>query len=81
MALCSEVVVYETPKDPEFCFGSMDLVSLQDIAPEHQIPVTLWTEDGLVMTLNPFFVEERDGALRFYFMPEDDNSRLFVYET
>jgi hypothetical protein len=42
--------------------------------------VTLWTDDGLVMTHNPFFVEERNGGLRFYFMPEDDDSRLFTYD-
>jgi len=81
MALCSGVVVYETPKDPEFYFGGIDLVDLQDNSPVHQIPVTLWTEDGLVMTTNPFFVEEQPGGLRFYFMPEDDDSRLFIYDT
>jgi hypothetical protein len=80
MALCSGVVVYETPKDPEFYFGGIDLVDLRNNSPAYQIPVTLWTEDGLVMTLNPFFVEERDGGLRFYFMPEDDDSRLFIYD-
>ena len=32
------------------------------------------------MTLNPFFVERNRGALRFYFMPEDDSSRLFIYD-
>ncbi len=81
MVLCSGVVVYETPKDPELYFGGIDLVNLQDNSPAHQIPVTLWTEDGLVMTHNPFFVEERDGGLRFYFMPEDDDSRLFIHDT
>ncbi len=79
-ALCSGVVVYETPKDPEFYFGGIDLVDLQNNSPAYQIPVTLWTEDGLVMTHNPFLVEERDGGLRFYFMPEDDDSRLFIYD-
>jgi hypothetical protein len=80
MALCSGLVVYNTPKDPSFYFGGIDLVDLETDTPAWQIPVTLWTESGLVMTHNPVFVEKRSGALRYYFMPEDDNSRLFVYD-
>jgi Family of unknown function (DUF6454) len=57
MALCSGLVVYNTPKDPNFYFGGVDLVDLETDTPAWQIPVTLWTESGLVMTHNPFFVE------------------------
>ena len=80
MALCSGVVIYSTPEDPDLHFGGIDLVDLRTDTPAWQIPVTLWTESGLAMTLNPFFVEKSSGVLRFYFMPEDDNSRLFVYD-
>ena len=33
------------------------------------------------MTQNPFWVEATESGLRAYFMPDDDNSTLFVYET
>ena len=32
------------------------------------------------MTQNPFWVETSAAGLRLYFMPEDDRSRVFVYE-
>lgn len=80
MALCSGVVIYEPPQGPEFYLGGIDLVDLKTATPVHQIPVMLWTESGLAMTLNPFFVEENRGNLRFYFMPEDNESRLFIYD-
>jgi len=64
----------------EFALGGIELVDLDSGTPRHQIPVLLWTEKGLVMTQNPFFVEPRGAGLRFYFMPEDDRSRLFLYD-
>jgi hypothetical protein len=32
------------------------------------------------MTQNPFAAEPSEAGLRFYFVPEDDKSRLFVYD-
>ena len=32
------------------------------------------------MTQNPFFVEPTAAGLRAYFMPDDDDSTLFVFE-
>ena len=37
-------------------------------------------ETGIVMTQNPFWAETAGAGLRFYFMPEDDTSRVFVYD-
>ena len=59
---------------------------LRDRRPAHrpprriQMPVELWTESGLPMTQNPFWVEATAGALRAYFMPEDEKSTLYIYE-
>ena len=80
MMLCSGVAAYQPPDAPEFNLGGIDLIDLQTNAPLHQVPVSLWTEDGLAMTQNPFFVEEFGDGLRFYFMPEDNDSRLFIYD-
>ena len=60
--------------------GGLDLVELETGRPLHQVPVPLWTEAGLPLTQNPFEVEATDTGLRFYFMPEDNVSRLFVYD-
>jgi hypothetical protein len=71
-----------------FRLGGLDLVALEDGRPLHQVPILLWTTTGLDMTHNPVWIEafddERGGAptagLRAYFMPEDDQSTLYVYE-
>lgn len=64
-----------------FRLGGLDLVDLGDGRPLHQIPVPLWTSGGLPMTRNPVWVEPAATGLRVYFMPEDDRSILYVYET
>jgi hypothetical protein len=63
-----------------FRLGGLDLVSLEDHRPVHQVPVPLWTKGGLDMTHNPVWIEPADTGLRAYFMPEDDQSTLYVYE-
>jgi hypothetical protein len=45
------------------------------------VPVPLWTAGGMDMTHNPVWLEPGATGLRGYFMPEDDTSTLYVYET
>ena len=65
---------------PAFRLGGLDLVSLADGRPMHQVPVPLWTSRGTDMTHNPVWIEPSDAGLRGYFMPEDDQSTLYVYD-
>jgi hypothetical protein len=46
----------------------------------YQVPVPLWTDQGLDMTHNPAWIEPAGEGLRAYFMPEDDTSTIYVYE-
>jgi Family of unknown function (DUF6454) len=84
--LCTGVTEMRTaPAAAPFRLGGIDLVSLVDGRPLHQVPVLLWTASGLDMTHNPVWIESFDSAegasgLRGYFMPEDDSSTLYVYE-
>lgn len=78
--LCAGLNKYRAGDGPEFALGGIELVDLKTGRPLHQVPVALWSDRGLVMTQNPFFAEAREEALRFYFVPEDDQSRLFVYD-
>ena len=41
----------------------------------------LWTASGLDMTHNPSWFEVTGTGLRGYFMPEDNTSTVYVYET
>jgi hypothetical protein len=70
-----------TQNGTPFRLGGMELVDLHDGRPLHQAPVLLWTATGLDMTHNPVWVEPAATGIRAYFMPEDDTSTLYIYET
>lgn len=78
-ALCTGVAGFEV-NGTRFNLGGVDLVDLESGRPVHQTPIPLWTEEGLDLAHNPVWIEPSEAGLRAYFMPEDDESRLFVYE-
>jgi hypothetical protein len=79
--LCTGVTELRQTRDAApFRLGGLDLVSLADARPLHQLPVQLWTASGLDMTHNPAWFEPAAAGLRAYFMPEDDRSTLYVYD-
>ena len=79
--LCSGLNNYQMKKDgPRFPLGGFEIVDLAANRAIFQIPVELWTESGLPMTQNPFWVEPTSTGLRAYFMPEDEKSTLYIYE-
>jgi hypothetical protein len=79
--VCTGVTEIRQPGETRpFRLGGLDLVSLRDNRPLHQVPVLLWTPTGLDMTHNPVWLEPSPSGLRAYFMPDDDRSTLFVYE-
>ena len=78
---CTGVTEFRvTPGSEPFRLGGIDLVSLRDHRPIHQVPLLLWTR-GLDLAHNPVWLEATASGLRGYFVPEDDNSTLYVYET
>ena len=79
--LCTGLAEFRpTAGVPPFRLGGLDLVSLTDGRPLHQVPVPLWTAGGVDMTHNPVWIEPSAAGLRAYFMPEDDSSTLYIYD-
>ena len=79
--LCTGVSeLRRAPDAAPFRLGGMELVDLATGRPLHQVPVLLWTSDGLDMTHNAVWIEPTATGLRGYFMPEDDASTLYVYD-
>ncbi|MEO7133262.1 MAG: DUF6454 family protein [Vicinamibacterales bacterium] len=79
--LCTGVAEFRvTPGSEPFRLGGIDLVSLRDHRPIHQAPLLLWVR-GLDLAHNPVWLEPTASGLRGYFVPEDDDSTLYVYET
>jgi hypothetical protein len=82
-ALCSGLNAYrpQGPSGPVLALGGLELVDLARGAPIFQLPVERWTESGLPMTQNPFAVAAQGAnGLRLWFAPEDDRTRLFVFD-
>ena len=79
--LCSGLNNYRTSEEAEpFRLGGLEVVDLERNQPVFQVPVELWSPSGLPMTQNPVWIEASDAGLRGYFMPDDDDSTLFIYE-
>jgi len=78
--LCGGLNKYTIPDFGQFAFGGLDLVDLDLQTAIHQIPVALWVNPTKPMTNNPFYFETYEDHLRFYFIPEDDKSTLYIYD-
>jgi uncharacterized protein DUF6454 len=79
--LCSGVTeIRQHSAAQPFRLGGLDLVDLTGGRPLHQVPVLLWTADGVDMTHNPVWIESTATGLRGYFMPEDNTSTIYVYD-
>jgi hypothetical protein len=79
--LCTGVTeMRQSPGAPPFRLGGVELLSLADNRPLHQVPVLLWTASGFDMTHNPVWLEATPAGLRGYFMPEDDKSTIYIYD-
>lgn len=80
-AICTGITEFRrSPDAPAFGLGGIEIVDLAAGRPSFQVPVLLWTEDGTALTRNPVLVEETPKGVRLTAMPEDDRSRIFVYE-
>ncbi|QQS47411.1 MAG: hypothetical protein IPM66_01755 [Acidobacteriota bacterium] len=77
--LCSGLSNYRSGGG-RFSLGGLELVDLAANRATHQIPVELWTDSGLPMTQNPFWIEPVGRGLRAYFVPEDRQSTMYAFE-
>ena len=73
---------YKNPAGTRIAVGGIEIVDLEKQAPVHQVPVDLWSPvTGAIITQNPSFFELVDDKLRAHFMPDDNESTIFIYET
>ncbi|EHK21224.1 uncharacterized protein TRIVIDRAFT_192253 [Trichoderma virens Gv29-8] len=74
--LCSGV----TALDGGYSLGGIALVHAETMQPLAEVPVMLESELGVRMTQNPMDVSVEGGKLRFYWLPDQRNSTLYIYE-
>jgi hypothetical protein len=60
--------------------GGIAIVDLETMTPLDEVPITMVSDLGAPVIQNPFEVDIVDGRLRVYFMPDQHNSTLYVYE-
>lgn len=60
--------------------GGITLVDLETMVPIAEIPITTRSALGTPLTQNPFDIAVVDGKLRVYFLPDQFDSTLYVYE-
>ncbi len=80
--ICSGVQTYRIPgtRLPAFRLGGLELIDATDLRIHHQVPVPLRHPAAPAWTQNPFLVESDAAGLRFFFIPEDDESHIHIFE-
>ena len=78
--MCGGVADLRAAGANPFRLGGLDVVSLVDNRPLHQVPMPLVTPAGVSMMQNAVFIETRGAVLRAYFMPEDGRSKIYIFD-
>ncbi|KAH6845478.1 hypothetical protein B0I37DRAFT_186065 [Chaetomium sp. MPI-CAGE-AT-0009] len=60
--------------------GGVALVDMQSMVPLYEVPLTMVSDHGVLVTKNPMDVAIVGGKLRLFFLPDERNSTLYVYE-
>jgi len=73
--------VYKKPDGSRMAIGGFEMLDLDTQLPVHQVPLELWSPvGGAPITQNPSFFELAGDKVRAYFMPDDNESTIFIYE-
>ncbi|KAF4125461.1 hypothetical protein GMORB2_4301 [Geosmithia morbida] len=73
--MCSGVATIDS-----YSLGGIALVDVDTMQPLVEVPITLESELGVRLTMNPVDVSVEDGKLRLYWLPDQHNSTLYIYE-
>lgn len=79
-ALCGGLRTLRLGTGDAISVGGLDLVSLDDGRPLHQVPVDRRSPSGRVLTQNPFWIEPHGLGLRAWFLPDDGRGAILVYD-
>lgn len=81
-AVCTGLTEYRPGPDGQvFRLGGIETIDLKTGRPLFQVPVQIWTEKGKSIAGNPVLIEKTKTGLRLTAAPEDNETKLYVYET
>ena len=75
LMLCGGITQYGT-----FQLGGVALLDTETLAPVWEVPITMLSPAGNVVTRNPIDVDVVNGKLRLYLAPDDDTTTVLTYE-
>ena len=78
-ALCSGVATIGSGNS-SYNLGGIALIDTETMIPLVEVPIALSSQLGTRMTQNPVDVKVVDGRLRLYWLPDQHNSTLYIYE-
>ncbi|RFU62212.1 DUF6454 family protein [Bacillus sp. V59.32b] len=61
--------------------GGLALLDMKTMDMVHELPITLFSPKGHVVTRNPVYLENTKQGIKLYAVPDDDQSSMLVYET
>lgn len=82
--ICSGIAELNNPASEtgKYELGGLALLDMKDFSVEHEVPLAEFSSQGHVITRNPVFLEESDGRLQLFAVPDDDDeASLVIYET
>lgn len=77
--LCSGLTDYGSGSS-QFQLGGIAILDVETMLPLSEVPITGLSAKGVVLTQNPMDVTVVNGRLRFYWMPDQHNSTMYIYE-
>lgn len=77
--ICSGLRGYRNAKGELIPLGGLEIVDMKSFEAGLQLPVNTYTGKAVVLTNNPFFIDITNNKLQCYFVPEDNESVLYVY--
>lgn len=78
--LCGGLRTRRLPTGESFSVGGLELISLDDGRPLHQLPIDLHSSSGRSLTQNAFWIAPQDEGLRIWFLPDDGRAAIVVYD-
>jgi hypothetical protein len=64
----------------KFELGGVALLDMKTMDMVSELPITLFSPHGHVVTRNPVFLESTKQGIKMYAVPDDDKSSMLVYE-
>lgn len=61
-------------------YGGIALVDTTSLVPLYEVPINMVSENNVSVCENPFHICVVNDTLRVYFLPDQHNSTLYVYE-